>query len=173
MNVRAGIDPTAVESATKVGVMITPDQIAKSGTEHAHQAAFMQHLVIKRKEEPLNYVDADMVYAIPNGGDRQASVAASLKAEGVKAGVPDLCYPVPRWQYAGLYIEFKKPGEERKAKGGRSDKQIEWHKRLIEKRYAVVTVYGWQAAAFAFWQYHAGHLIMPEGGDSLSVGSIL
>lgn len=48
-----------------------------------------------------------MIYAIPNGGERNAIVAAKLKKEGVLAGVPDLHIPVARKGYHGLYIEMK------------------------------------------------------------------
>ena len=44
---------------------------------------------------------------MPNGGKRNPAEAARFKAMGVKAGVPDLCLPVPMNGYAGLYIEMK------------------------------------------------------------------
>ena len=43
------------------------------------------------------------IFAIPNGGGRSMAQGASLKAEGVQAGVPDLC--VPQW---GMWIEMKR-----------------------------------------------------------------
>lgn len=48
-----------------------------------------------------------LIYSIPNGGKRNAIVAAKLKAEGVLAGVPDLFVPVARNGWHGLYIEMK------------------------------------------------------------------
>ena len=48
------------------------------------------------------------VYAIPNGGSRDVREARNLKRQGVKAGVPDLCIPIPKGQYAALYIEMKR-----------------------------------------------------------------
>lgn len=63
-------------------------------------------------------------YAIPNGGYRTKAEAAKLRAEGVSAGVPDLCVPVARGPYHSLYIEMK-------AERGRvSDAQVEWIGRL-------------------------------------------
>ena len=43
------------------------------------------------------------IFAIPNGGGRSMAQGASLKAEGVTAGVPDLY--IPAW---GLWVEMKK-----------------------------------------------------------------
>ena len=51
--------------------------------------------------------DVDLLYHIPNGGRRDAKEAAHLKRQGVRAGVPDLCLPVPRGGFHGLYIELK------------------------------------------------------------------
>lgn len=47
------------------------------------------------------------VFAIPNGGKRNAKEAYFMKRTGVKAGVPDLCVPVAKRGYHGLYIEMK------------------------------------------------------------------
>ena len=43
------------------------------------------------------------IFAIPNGGGRSASQGASLRAEGVQAGIPDLF--VPAWS---LWVEMKR-----------------------------------------------------------------
>lgn len=43
------------------------------------------------------------IFAIPNGGGRSMAQGASLKAEGVTAGVPDLF--VPDWS---LWVEMKR-----------------------------------------------------------------
>jgi hypothetical protein len=48
-----------------------------------------------------------LLYAVPNGGDRNLRVARKLKAEGVLAGVADLCLPAARRSYHGLYLEMK------------------------------------------------------------------
>lgn len=72
----------------------------------------------------LVYPDV-LCYAIPNGGQRNTIIAAKLKAEGVVSGVPDLHIPVPRGDYASLYIEMKN------GKAGRlSDHQKEIIPRL-------------------------------------------
>ena len=48
-----------------------------------------------------------LIYAIPNGGQRNVIVAAKLKAEGVLSGVPDLHIPIAKNGFHGLYIELK------------------------------------------------------------------
>lgn len=53
------------------------------------------------------FPELKMLYHVPNGGKRNPAEAARFKAMGVKAGVPDLCLPVPMNGYAGLYIEMK------------------------------------------------------------------
>lgn len=57
-----------------------------------------------------------LLFAIPNGGLRNRVVAAKLKAEGVRAGVPDMMLAVPRGAAHGLFIEHKagkrKPSDE-------------------------------------------------------------
>ena len=49
----------------------------------------------------------ETAFAIPNGGLRNVIVAKKLKAEGVKAGVPDVLIAYPVSIYHGLFIEFK------------------------------------------------------------------
>lgn len=50
-----------------------------------------------------------IIYAIPNGGGRSKAQAGMLKAEGVLAGIPDLCIPIPNAAHCGMYIEVKTP----------------------------------------------------------------
>ncbi|QIG73224.1 VRR-NUC endonuclease domain-containing protein [Rhizobium phage RHph_N17] len=171
---KVGIDPSVV--GTKAGALITPEQIAATGTEHAHQAAFFQWIAITGSKA---MAQTELMFAVPNGGDRKASVAASLKAEGVKSGVPDVCWPVPRLAYVGLdewyhglWIELKRPGLEKTKNGGRSDKQVEWHTKLIGLSYAVVVAYGWQSMAWAAWLYSQGELRMPSGGDAMMATAV-
>ena len=49
----------------------------------------------------------EVIYSIPNGGNRDVKVAQILKAEGTLAGVPDLFVMAARAAYHGLYIEMK------------------------------------------------------------------
>ena len=53
------------------------------------------------------FPNARKIFAIPNGGHRNVVVAGKLKAEGVRPGIPDLCFPEARGGYFGLWIEMK------------------------------------------------------------------
>ena len=57
-----------------------------------------------------------LLHHIPNGGKRGKVEAARLKAAGVKAGIPDICLPIPRNGYGALYIELKAPSDKLKEK---------------------------------------------------------
>lgn len=48
-----------------------------------------------------------IIAAIPNGGSRTASERVSLHAEGVLAGMPDLCVLRACGGFHGLFIEMK------------------------------------------------------------------
>lgn len=77
----------------------------KSGaipTEHNEQKAlFAWWRAQYRDMEPL-------LIAIPNGGARSLRTGAMLKAEGVRAGVPDIFLAWPAGGYHGLWIELKR-----------------------------------------------------------------
>ena len=87
-------------------------------------------------------------YAVPNGGSRNPVEGKNLKLEGVSAGVPDICIPVPNKKYHGLYIEMKRQ------KGGRvSEKQKEWIERLNKLGYLAVVCKGAEEAKVVVEKY--------------------
>ena len=86
------------------------------------------------------YPELDLLYHIPNGGSRNRLEAANLKHQGVKAGVPDLCLPVARGRYHGLYIEMKY------GKNKTSEEQNKWLDALAWQGHAVAVCYGWEKA---------------------------
>ena len=53
------------------------------------------------------YPELYLLYHIPNEGKRSIYYGAKLKREGLKSSVPDICLPIPKGQYCGLYIELK------------------------------------------------------------------
>lgn len=63
---------------------------------------------------------ASVLFAVPNGGARDAVTGAKLKAEGVVAGVADILLLVPNAEHNALAIEMKTPT------GRQSPAQKEW-----------------------------------------------
>jgi len=71
------------------------------------------------KEDQLQTATADylrykypniLAFHTPNGGHRLKAVAAKLKRQGVKAGVPDWLIIKPSGPYCGLAVELKVKG---------------------------------------------------------------
>jgi hypothetical protein len=92
-----------------------------------------------------------MLYHVPNGGHRNKIVAAKLKAEGVRSGVPDICLPVARLGYHGLYVEMKR------RKGAKTTpEQTEWLEALRKQGYCAVVCYGFDEAREAVENYLTG-----------------
>ena len=71
---------------------------------------------------------------------------------GVKAGVPDLFYPVPLGGYHGLFIEMKAN------KGRPSAVQKRWLKVLNDLGYKAVVCVGWEEARDVLIEYLKGGL---------------
>lgn len=102
-------------------------------SEHDEQASLFREAMLRSAQDPR----WGLLLAIPNGGLRSKATASKLKAEGVRAGVPDLFLPVASRGVHGLWVELKR------AKGGRvSPEQEGWAKALIEQGYCVVVCYG-------------------------------
>lgn len=74
------------------------------------------------------------LFAVPNGGRRDATTAAKLKAEGVVAGVADLILLKSNRDYGALLIEMKT------RKGRQRDSQKQWENTVCadsEYKYVV------------------------------------
>lgn len=111
--------------------------------EDAEQAALMEWAEYNSARFPeLKYL-----HHIPNGGKRDKREAARLKKQGVKAGVPDLCLPVPRGKYHGLYIELKAE------KGRPTATQKNWIAYLNQTGYKAVICRGFEHARETIVEY--------------------
>jgi hypothetical protein len=113
-------------------------------TEHQEQRQLFTWSILSRQKYPqlLN------MFAIPNGGWRHKTTAAKLKAEGVKAGVPDIFLAWPSQGYNGLFIEMK-----RMAGSSLSDNQKIWGERLFAAGYQVRVCKGFEEAKQAIEEY--------------------
>lgn len=87
-----------------------------------------------------HYPELKLLHHIPNGGSRNELEAVNLKKQGVRAGVPDLCLPVARGRYHGLYIEMKA------GKNKPTEKQLQWIDDLRKQGYAVSICWSFDAA---------------------------
>lgn len=152
---------------------MSPDAIAKSGSESAHQKALFAWAAMAKhfgfsvaflaesyaKGAAIHPNDArpvpalDWLFAIPNGGKRDAITASRLKAEGVRAGVHDVFWPFPTQQYAGLFIEMKVDNNKL------TDEQKVFGAVMIERCYAVAVCYSWREAAMVIQLYYSGERI--------------
>ena len=84
--------------------------------------------------------DLKLMYHVVNEGRRSIQHTMSLIRQGMKPGVPDICLPVARGPYHGLYIELK-------TKTGRqSPEQKQWQRDLLEEGYCAVVCKGIEAA---------------------------
>ena len=101
-------------------------------SEHDTQAAFFAWATYKR------FPGIDLLHATPIGGERHPAVAAKLKAEGVKAGVPDVSWPVARGGFIGLAIEFKN------GDGNPTKEQRERIDRLQKEGWCVAVCWSWE-----------------------------
>lgn len=84
--------------------------------------------------------ELELLHHIPNGGSRNHLEAANLKRQGVKAGVPDLCLPVPAGGFHGLYIEMKF------GKNKPTEKQRWWLEQLEKQGYKAVVCWSAESA---------------------------
>jgi hypothetical protein len=112
-------------------------------SEHDEQAALFQWAAWIEPRLPV----LKLLHAIPNGGYRAKRTAALLKQEGVKPGVPDVCLPVARGAYHGLYVELKS------GRNTISDYQEQWIEALRTQGYFVDICWGWQQAARVIADY--------------------
>ncbi len=113
-------------------------------TEAEEQTALFEWAELQSGRFP----EVRLLYHVPNGGSRNKTEAARLRAQGVKAGVPDLCLPVARGGKHGLYIELKRQ------RGGRtSEEQEGWIKALRKQGFAAEVCKGWQEAAEMIVEY--------------------
>ena len=136
---------------------MTPEDLAKSGSEAAEQTALFCWAALNANLWP----ELRWFHAVANGGSRGDSKRSAmirggqLKAQGVKAGVSDTFLPVKRGQWSGLYIEMKKQSErpKREGKGGVSDEQAAFGLFVQSQGFGFVVCYGWKEASEVLTKY--------------------
>lgn len=150
---------------------MTPEQLAKSGTEHANQRALFAWANMAEKyglqaaNTPNSYVvkgaaetilndyndkipQLKWLHAIHNQGHGDAIRGAKAKAEGVKTGIWDIFLPVSIVdEYCGLYIEMKVGNNKLTVE------QSEFGQFAINQGYKTVVCYSWQDARDCIVEY--------------------
>lgn len=121
--------------------------------EHKDQVAYFAWLSMAH---PKYYRSAT---AVPLGGIRKPKTGAKLKAEGVKAGYPDVLIDVPLYGYHGLRFEFKAPG---KTQSSVTALQREWLVRLWNFGYAVGWAPGFESAMQLTEAYFRGTYVWTD-----------
>lgn len=96
--------------------------------EHRIQAACVRWYRLQYPKMKHN------LFAIPNGGRRDAVTGAKLKEEGVLSGVSDLILLKSNRFYGALLIEMKTKT------GSQSDTQKEWQQKITADGYKYVVV---------------------------------
>jgi len=112
----------------KPGTITTGNTKIFNTSEADIQKSLFEHI----KYYENKYPELKLLHHIPNGGTRNILEAVSLKAQGVKSGVPDLFLPVARKGYNGFFIEMKSK------EGKLSDNQQKWLADLYRNNYKII-----------------------------------
>lgn len=113
--------------------------------EHQEQTILFQKIAIEAETKP----ELALLFAIPNAGaGAQRGQAGKMKAEGVKPGVPDVCLPVARGGYHGLFIEMKT-----RLGGFASPDQRKWLAALKAQGYYTTVCHGYDIAFQVLMHY--------------------
>ena len=112
--------------------------------EHAMQAAFFVMVDGDRRTKHLP------IFAVPNAARRSPRQGAWMKAEGLRAGIPDLQLDVARSGFHGLRIELKA------GKNQESEEQTKVLASLRRRGYKTMTCYSADAAIDEIQDYLDG-----------------
>lgn len=113
-------------------VKITPEYLARNGSEHGHQMAVFCWA------QQSGIPELKWLFAIPN--QTVGAIRGSrMVAEGLKSGVPDMMLPIARRGHLGMFIELKVKSNKTK------ENQDKWLEALQENGYYVCVCVGWEA----------------------------
>ena len=154
-----GNPPKFIPNLPKKGKVITPEQLASSGSEDGEQAALFCWCAMNVEWYP----QLKWLHAIPNGGDRHVATAAKMVATGLRSGVWDIFLPLPieilwadlidKVRYHGLYIEMKHQKHKTHRNGGLTAEQVEFRDYAVSMGYYCAVCYSWEEARDILIQY--------------------
>jgi len=118
--------------------VLSAKQYRQTGSEHSLQVSVLEYLALNAKPHAF-------WFAIPNAGKRSWRVAARMKAEGMQAGVSDLCIMLPGGGV--LWLELKIGNEKQ------SDEQLVFERvcQILDHPYRVIRTLD---EAISFLRYH-------------------
>ena len=99
------------------------------------------------------YPCLSLMYHVPNEGKRSKATGAKLRRMGLRPGVSDICLPVARGGFHGLYIELKAVG------GKPTPAQLRFLDGVSREGYFAVLCVGHEAAQKTILSY-----LESEGG---------
>lgn len=114
-------------------------------TEHQECVALIQYFAYKPEI-------GKFLIKIPNEGKRSWGYAKKMRAEGLKAGVPDYFLAIPTPEYAGMWIEMKRKNGTYKLHG----EQADWITRLLQNNYYATFAFGADDAIQKIHRYLKG-----------------
>jgi len=124
----------------------TPEQLAASGSELAHQTALFCWAALNTAQWP----ELRLLFSIPNEGLRSMRLGGQLKAAGMRSGVPDIFLPVARSGKHGLWIEMTVMGNRT------TPQQDQWLCELANEGYSVCVAFSWIEARELILEYLTG-----------------
>lgn len=154
--------PKFIAVPTPPGKKVTPEALAKSGTEDGSQMALFAWAA---SAVPI-YPQLKWLFAIPNGGSRHIAEATKMVATGLRRGVPDVFLPAqaPKhppesevW-YNGCWIELKIEKKRNTKNDGCSQEQVDWIEYLTAAGYYCKVCYSWTEARDTLINYLEGKL---------------
>ena len=145
----------------KPAKIITPEDLAKSGSEDGEQAALFCWSAMNVDKYP----ELKWLHSIPNGGSRHIAEASKMVATGLRVGVWDIFLPCPTYRgmspeigYCGCYIEMKRADRRNQKNGGLTDEQLEFRDYAIMIGYYCEVCYSWIEARDTLINYLEGKL---------------
>lgn len=125
-------------------------KLAASGSEMGIQRAILNEIT---KVIRPHWRLVDLIYHVPNGGyrgdEKSAAIAGNnLKLMGAKAGVPDLCFPFPKFGFGALYMEIKRPKD-----GGLDPDQLDFIPMLLSANNFVAVIDDWYVGFMVFYDW--------------------
>lgn len=117
-------------------------------SEHAEQVSVVDWWALQYKR--FGVADERLLFCVPNAGKRSFKMAAWLRREGLRKGLPDLMLAVPRGPFHGMFIEMKT------STGKPTSEQLELMTLLRLQDYNVIMARGATEAIRAITAYLGG-----------------